>query len=164
MAGRGPVGAARGPAAAQGAAPPDVWGTDISLAALSVAAANARKLGASVHFVACDLLSAFAPGSIDMVVSNPPYVGLADAPGLQQEVREWEPHVALFAGDTGLEIYCRLVAESERVLTPGGVFIVELGFKTSERVRAMLGPRWQDVEILPDLAGIPRVLTARLRP
>jgi release factor glutamine methyltransferase len=70
--------------------------------------------------------------------------------------------VALFAGETGLEIYARLVAEAERVLRPGGAMVVELGFKTSERVRAMLGPLWQDVQIVPDLAGIPRVLVARL--
>jgi release factor glutamine methyltransferase len=141
-----------------------VYGTDISPAALAVAASNARRLGARVHFVACDLVSAFAPGSVDMIVSNPPYVPLTDAPGLQREVRDWEPHVALFAGETGLEIYCRLVAEAERVLAAGGALILELGFKTSERVQAMLGPRWRDVEILPDLAGIPRVLAARLRP
>ena len=140
----------------------EVYGSDISTAALAVAAANARRLGARVHFVACDLVSAFAPGSVDMIVSNPPYVPLTDAPGLQREVRDWEPHLALFGGETGLDIYCRLVGDAERVLAPGGTFIVELGFKASERVRAMLGPRWHDIELLPDLAGIPRVLAARL--
>jgi release factor glutamine methyltransferase len=70
--------------------------------------------------------------------------------------------VALFAGETGLEIYARLVQEAERVLRPGGALVMELGFKTSEAVRAMLGSVWQDVRIVPDLAGIPRVLTAGL--
>jgi len=139
----------------------DVVGTDISVAALAVAAKNAKTLGARVDFVACDLASAFASACLDLVVSNPPYVALTDAPGLQREVRDYEPHVALFAGETGLEIYARLVKEAERVLRPGGALVMELGFKTSEAVRAMLGPRWQDVQILPDLAGIPRVLVAR---
>ena len=140
----------------------EVVATDISIAALAVAAKNAKKLNARVEFVACDLASAFAPASLDLVVSNPPYVALADAPGLQREVRDYEPHVALFAGETGLEIYARLVQEAERVLRPGGALVMELGFKASEAVRAMLGPLWQDVQILPDLAGIPRVLIARL--
>jgi release factor glutamine methyltransferase len=141
----------------------EVWATDISPVALAVAAGNARKLGAQVHFVACDLSSAFDAGTMDLVASNPPYVALRDAPGLQREVRDYEPHVALFAGETGLEIYERLVKEAERVLRPGGALVMELGFKTSEPVSAMLGPRWQDMRIVPDLAGIPRVLAARIR-
>jgi release factor glutamine methyltransferase len=140
----------------------EVWGTDVSTAALAVAAANARRLGAPVRFVACDLASAFGAGTMDLVVSNPPYVALADEPGLQREVRDYEPRLALFAGETGLEVYARLVAEAERVLRPGGALVVELGFRSCERVRAMLGPAWQDVQVRPDLAGIPRVLAARL--
>ena len=140
----------------------DVLATDISVPALAVAAKNAKTLHARVKFVACDLASAFAAASLDLIVSNPPYVALADAPGLQREVRDYEPHVALFAGETGLEVYARLVKEAERVLRPGGALVMELGFKTSEPVRAMLGPLWQEVQILPDLAGIPRVLVARL--
>jgi release factor glutamine methyltransferase len=141
----------------------DVLATDISVPALAVAAKNAKNLNARVDFVACDLAAAFAAASLDLLVSNPPYVALADAPGLQREVRDHEPHVALFAGETGLEIYARLVKEAERVLRPGGALVMELGFKTSEPVRAMLGPNWQDVQILPDLTGIPRVLVARPR-
>lgn len=140
----------------------EVWGTDISLAALAVATRNARSLNAPVRFVACDLSSALATGTMDLVVSNPPYVARRDAPGLQREVRDYEPHLALFAGETGLEIYARLVVDAKRVLRPGGALVIELGFKTSDLVRDMLGPVWQDVQIAPDLAGIPRVLAARL--
>jgi release factor glutamine methyltransferase len=138
-----------------------VWATDISPAALSVAAQNAQHLRASVAFVACDLMSAFADASIDLIVSNPPYVPLADAAGLQREVREWEPHQALFAGPTGLEIYERLVRDAERVLRPGGWLIMELGFNTGGRVAALFSGCWRDLETVPDLAGIPRVLAAR---
>ncbi len=139
------------------------WATDISPAALHVAARNAERLQAPVGFIACDLMSAIADGSIDLIVSNPPYVPLADAAGLQREVRDWEPHTALFGGPTGLEIYQRLIADAERVLSPGGRLIMELGFHTHERVAAMFSPRWQDLEIVPDLAGIPRVLAASWR-
>jgi release factor glutamine methyltransferase len=139
----------------------EVCGTDISAAALVVAAQNARCLGAHLDFVRCDLTSAIAGGSVDMVVSNPPYVPLGERAGLQREVRDHEPEVALFAGPTGFEIYARLVADAERVLRSGGWLILELGYNSRDRVLAMLGPRWRDVRVAPDLAGIPRVLAAR---
>ncbi len=140
----------------------EIWGTDISPAALCVAAGNARRLGAVVHLVACDLLTAFAPASMDLVVSNPPYVALRDRAGLQREVRDFEPHVALFAGETGLELYQRLAGEARRVLRPGGALVLELGFKMAEPVCAMLASGWRNVSTTPDLAGIPRVVAARL--
>jgi release factor glutamine methyltransferase len=72
----------------------DVWAVDISLGALRVASGNAKKLGAMVQFAAGDLLACVAPASFDMVVSNPPYVGLQEADGMQREVRDFEPHIA----------------------------------------------------------------------
>ena len=81
---------------------------------------------------------------------------------LQREVRDWEPHQALFAGPTGLEIYTRLVRDAERVLRPGGWLIMELGFNSSERVAAMFTGSWCSLQTTPDLAGIPRVIAARL--
>jgi release factor glutamine methyltransferase len=141
----------------------DVWATDISPAAVRVAAGNARQLDAPVSFVACDLMSAFADGSMDLIVSNPPYVPLGDKAGLQREVRDWEPHVALFGGATGVEIYERIVRDAERVLRVGGWLVMELGFTTSGRVAAMFGGSWRDLDIVPDLAGIPRVIAAGLK-
>jgi len=138
----------------------DVWATDISLAAIRVAAANAQRLDAPVSFAACDLMAALADRSMDLIVSNPPYVPLGEKAGLQREVRDWEPHEALFAGPTGLEIYERLVRDAERVLRPGGWLIMELGFNTSCRVAAMFSSHWRDLETVPDLAGIPRVMAA----
>src|ERR1017187_76564 len=93
----------------------EAWATDISPAAAAVAAGNARRLGARVSVVACDLMEAIAPASMDLIVSNPPYVPLTQREGLQREVRDWEPHVALFAGETGFEIYRRIVADAPRV-------------------------------------------------
>jgi release factor glutamine methyltransferase len=139
-----------------------VWASDVSLAALAVAAENARRLGAEAHFLACDVTDAIAPRSLDLVVSNPPYVPLAEEAGLQREVRDWEPRVALFSGPAGLDMYRRLAADAARVLRPGGWLILELGFKTAGPVRAMLGPAWTDVRIRPDLAGFERVLATRL--
>jgi release factor glutamine methyltransferase len=140
----------------------EAWATDISPAAATIAAGNARRLGAPVKVVVCDLMEAVAAGAMDLIVSNPPYVPLAQRQGLQREVRDWEPHVALFAGETGFELYDRIVADAPRVLRPGGWIVLELGFGSRDYVANLLGG-WRDVRIEPDLAGIPRVIAARRR-
>lgn len=139
-----------------------VLASDVSTNALCVAVANARRLSAPVSFVTSDLVDAIAPHSIDVLVSNPPYVPKTDHPALQREVRDYEPHVALFAGPTGLDIYERLIADAPRVLRPGGWLLVELGYNSLEPVRGMLNHGWTDIAVEHDLAGLPRVLAARL--
>ena len=140
-----------------------VIATDVSRAALRVAVDNARRLGARVEFVACDLLSAIASGVADMVVSNPPYVPDADLAGLPREVREHEPGVALEGGARGLDFYRRLIEEAPRVLRPGGRLIVELGIRQMGAVEEMARRQWETVRKWNDLAGLPRVLALRLR-
>jgi release factor glutamine methyltransferase len=135
-----------------------VVATDISTAALRVAEANASALHSAVRFVAADLLGAVADSSIDVVVSNPPYVPTADRETMQREVRDWEPAQALFAGPTGLDIYCRLIPEAWRVLRPGGLLAIELGFGQAGAV-AGLAADWCKIEIANDLAGIARALS-----
>jgi release factor glutamine methyltransferase len=136
------------------------WATEISPAAAVVAAGNAARLGAPVNFVVCDLMEAIAAGTMDLIVSNPPYVPLTQREGLQREVRDFEPHVALFAGRTGFELYDRIVADAPRVLRPGGWLIMELGFTSLDHVQALLAG-WDSLRVVPDLAGIPRVIAAR---
>ena len=139
----------------------ETWATEISPAAASVAACNAQTLGANVHILVCDVAAAIAPGSMGLIVANPPYVPLGQREGLQREVRDYEPHNALFAGPTGLEIYSRIVADAPRVLRPGGWLIMELGFGCEAGVRELL-EGWLEIEVTSDLAGIPRVITARV--
>ena len=138
----------------------EIWATEVSPAAAHVAAGNAARLGARVSFVVCDLMSAIAGSTMDLIVSNPPYVPLAEREGMQREVRDWEPHVALFGGVSGFELYERIGEDARRVLRPGGHLVMELGFGSAERVQSMLAG-WHDVRIEPDLAGIPRVIVAR---
>jgi release factor glutamine methyltransferase len=137
-----------------------VLATDISTAALSIARANARHLCAQIGFAACDLVDSISDHSINVLVSNPPYVPRTDEPGLQREVRDYEPHVALFGGPTGLEIYEKLIADAARVLCPDGWLLLELGYNSLDPVRTMLDNGWTDIEVVPDLAGYPRVLAA----
>ncbi len=128
-------------------------GCDLSMAALQVARSNG-----AADLVCCDLLSCFADESFDVVVSNPPYVPLTDLASLQREVRDFEPHLALFGGHDGLAIYRRLIPEAWRVLRPGGLLAVEMGVGQAEALRDIVR-EWSDVTVTPDLAGIARVLT-----
>jgi release factor glutamine methyltransferase len=137
-----------------------VFATDISAAALGVA--RAQQFSSGVHFLLSDLVDAFRDQSVDVLVSNPPYVPRTDEPGLQREVRDYEPHVALFGGNTGLEIYERLIADATCVLRPNGWLLLELGYNSLDPVRTMLERGWSEITVVPDLAGFPRVLAARL--
>jgi release factor glutamine methyltransferase len=130
--------------------------TDLSFEACGIARCNAVKLGADVQFLEADLLKPFADGSVDIVVSNPPYVPLSDRASLQREVRDWEPSLALYGGPSGTDIYARLIPEAKRVLKPDGILALEIGFGQSEAVSQLVGSCRK--QLIPDLAGIPRVL------
>jgi release factor glutamine methyltransferase len=136
-----------------------VAATDISRAALMVAQQNSFRLEAKVDFIECDLGCALSNSGFDLVVSNPPYVPEADRATLQREVRDHEPALALFAGVDGLAIYRRLIPEAARLLKPGGRLILELGHTSLDPVRQMLDSQWRDIEIVHDLAQVPRALS-----
>lgn len=138
-----------------------VFASDISLAALRVAEKNACSNQIRFSLLQCDLLEAVRDRSVDLVVSNPPYVPETEKDVIQQEVRDHEPAIALYGGPLGNEIYARLIPQAERALKPGGWLMMELGYKSLAAVRAMLGPAWSNVEDVADLAGIPRVLAAQ---
>ncbi len=140
-----------------------VLASDISLPALTVAERNRATHKAAVHFFAADLLEGAARTSIDLLVSNPPYVPGADAANMQAEVRDWEPHIALFAGASGLEIYARLITAAAVTLKPRGRLVMELGYQSLDGVRELLTSQWTDVAVSSDLAGWPRVVGATLR-
>jgi len=141
-----------------------VYATDLSAEALRVAAHNAANLNASVRFLQADFLSALAPASVDMVVSNPPYIGLDEADSLAREVRDHEPHLALFADSGGNAAYQSIVADAARVLKPGGWLLLELGHRSLDFVQSRLAadPHWSFPEVIPDLGNISRVLCVRI--
>jgi release factor glutamine methyltransferase len=138
-------------------------GTDASLAALAVARQNATRQGlaARINFVACDHGAALA-GGFDLVVSNPPYVASGDIAGLQPEAR-CDPRIALDGGTDGLTSYRAIATDALRLLAPTGHLVVELGMGQERAVASLL--RSHGLLALPvrcDLAGIPRVLSARV--
>jgi len=137
--------------------------SDVSRAALAVAAENTRKQAVKIDYFQGDLLQATRPGSFDIVVSNPPYVPLAHLSGLQRELR-FEPAAALFGGEDGLDIYGRLVPSAAGALRPGGWLLLELGYNCRAAVEEFFdSARWRTPEVKTDLAGIDRVLAARKR-
>jgi release factor glutamine methyltransferase len=139
----------------------EVHAVDLSPAALDVARRNAQRLGARVHFALSDVLAAIPrDATFDFVVSNPPYVGLNEADKVQDVVKHYEPHLAVFAGDEGLDIIRRLIPQSFAALRPGGWLLMEIGYSQSQAVMALLAG-WHNVHSIPDLAGIPRVIAAR---
>ena len=142
----------------------DVTALDISTAALDIARENAQthKVEGRMRFLESDLLAAVAhEPRFDAIVSNPPYIPDSDAPTLHTQVREFEPSLALFAGVEGLDIYTRLIPQAAELLKPGGLLALEIGYGQRDAIAGLLAD-WNDVEIVADLQGIPRVALARL--
>jgi len=141
----------------------EVHACDLSAEALEVARINAARLELTdrVNFNKSDVLdSVVRDGSFDFVVSNPPYVALREADKVQDVVKRFEPTMAVFAGEHGLDVIRRLIPQAQETLRVGGYLVMEIGFSMSEAVMGLLGD-WDDVHAVPDLAGIPRVVVAQ---
>jgi release factor glutamine methyltransferase len=101
------------------------------------------------------------PRLFDLIASNPPYIGRREADSLAREVRDHEPHAALFGGYEGYELYADLITESAKHLKPGGILVLELGHNSLPAVQPLLdASAWTNVAVTNDLAAIPRILAA----
>jgi release factor glutamine methyltransferase len=139
-------------------------GVDVSEAALAVARDNAASLGLGrqVALMRGDWTAGLAEASFDLVVSNPPYVRSGEIAGLQPEVRDHEPRLALDGGPDGLDAYRTLAGEVLRVLKPGGRFLVEIGYDQSAEVEALFaGAGGVSIATVKDLANRDRVVAGR---
>ena len=145
-----------------------VVATDITPEAVARTADNAErnKVEARVEARQGDLFAALAADErFDAIVSNPPYVRHGDIAGLDEDVRDFEPHLALDGGEDGLDFYRAIAAEAGGWLKDGGRLFLEVGAGQAEAVAQLLAAsQWQGVEIHPDLADIPRVVEAALSP
>ncbi len=132
---------------------------DISPAALQIAAVNLQRfpeVAARLELRQNDLLGGFAHDSLDVVISNPPYIESAEVPVLQAEVSRFEPHLALDGGKSGLELVERLLQQALSVLRPGGLLIFEHGHGQRQHLKEMVGPGWQLIAAANDLHGCER--------
>lgn len=139
---------------------------DKSPTALEIAKLNARNHSVAdrAEFVISDCLDALEPRNyqFDLIVSNPPYVSASMLSGLQREVRDHEPLIALSPGADGLSVIRRLIQESPAFLKPNGHLLLEIGFDQGAAVTELVNDSaWHLVEIKPDLQGIPRIVVLR---
>jgi release factor glutamine methyltransferase len=135
-----------------------VTATDISDTALSVARANADRLGATVGLRLGAYLASSA-GPFDIIVANPPYVAALAYAALAPEVRDHEPATALVAGAEGLDVIREVVRRAPAALAPGGLLLIEIGYDQADAVRGMVADT-EGIRLLrirDDLQGIPRV-------
>lgn len=141
-------------------------GFDISAKALQIASENAEKnlvsdrldLHISDVFAALDSVNAF-----DLIVSNPPYIPSKDISNLQNEVRDFDPHIALTDGKDGLSIIEKIIIDSPEYLKSSGFLLIEIGIHQSKTICQMFDSKiWKDVEFIDDLQGIPRMVKAQI--
>ncbi|MBI4236341.1 MAG: peptide chain release factor N(5)-glutamine methyltransferase [Chloroflexi bacterium] len=143
-----------------------LYALDISGEALDLARANAVRHGVEerVTFLRSDLLASL-PELVEIIVSNPPYVPAASLPDLPPEIGVYEPRVAVDGGAEGTVTAYRLLAQAPAHLRPGGALLMEIGYGQAWGAVAVAQSAFPNarIEVVPDLAGIPRVLRARLR-
>lgn len=140
-------------------------GTDISAEAISLARENAELCGLvdAVKLAVADGLDEFDPESVDVIVSNPPYITSADCENLDSRVKDFEPRNALDGGISGLDFYERFIGDAMNVLKPGGALFFEIGDGQGEALREMFGSYgFTDVLIERDFAGHDRYASGRL--
>lgn len=143
-----------------------VLAVDLSEEALAVARKNAARLETpGIEFFKGDLLAPLnrlgLAGKVDCVASNPPYVADAELESLPREVRDWEPHLALFAGPYGLAVYEKLIPQAAEILKPQGWFVTEIGYNMRDAVCSLFDARWRVARVREDANQIPRVLVAQ---
>ena len=143
----------------------EVWMTDVSEDALHVARANAAGVGRNAvgarfgHGSWYEALPVDLQGSLDAIVSNPPYIAKGD-PLVGESVLKWEPHNALFAGADGLDDLRAVVSDAVNWLVPGGLLAVEMGFTQATVVSQLFeSAGFKNVSVHKDLAGLDRFVT-----
>lgn len=146
-----------------------IYATDISPAALTIACGNAEthQVAQRMQFFTGDLFDALMPRpevTFDLIVSNPPYVRRGEIVSLAPEVSRWEPRVALDGGVDGLEFYRRIAAVAPDYLAERGALVVEIGADMARAVEAICADtgRYREIELFQDYAGRDRVIVARL--
>ena len=137
-------------------------GVDISKEALQVAAQNAELLGIKADFLKSDLYEKVT-GKFDLLVSNPPYIERKVIPTLMEEVREYDPYIALDGGEDGLDFYRRIIGGAQDYLERGGQILMEIGSGQAQAVSELLREAgFKEIDVCRDFAGLDRVVSGRL--
>lgn len=137
-----------------------VTAADISEDAVNLAKENAMLGGVEIEFVTGDLFENLEGRVFDVIVTNPPYIAESERENVQKEVINFEPHIALFSGEDGLDLYRRIAENSGKHLVSGGVLVGEIGDTQGEEVKRLFEKNGFTVEILKDLNGLDRIVKA----
>lgn len=137
---------------------------DLSETAINVTRENAKRLlpDGKIRVIKSDLLQfAITDGeNFDIIVSNPPYIKEEIIQTLMEDVRKYEPHMALSGGEDGLDFYRKIIAQSIKLLKKGGVLAFEIGYDQGTEVKRLMEENdYENVEIFKDLAGFDRIVT-----
>jgi len=141
-------------------------GLDISPEALEIARKNADVNNVLNRFELkkSAVFAVLENEKFDLIVSNPPYVPLEELADLQREVRDFEPHIALTDGGSGLSVIEKIIVDSPEYLKPNGFLLLEIGYNQARKVSQMFESEiWKKLEILPDLQDIPRMVKAQIK-
>ncbi len=131
---------------------------DVSADALRTAEENAEKNGVCAKFARCDILSEMPEGEYDMIVSNPPYIETDAISGLQTEIKDYEPKIALDGGKDGLMFYRRIAQIGDKLLRSGGMLVLEIGCRQADSVAEIMSD-YKEIRCKNDLCGNNRVLS-----
>ena len=146
----------------------EIIATDICDATLNVTARNIEKHGLKdrIRLLCGDLFEPIVPqldvDKFDLIVCNPPYVSAAEFEKLDKSVKDYEPKLALFAGDDGLDVYRRIIDEAERFLRPDGTIMLEIGYKQGRAIKELFEKTgaYDEIKIEKDLHENDRIVTA----
>ena len=136
-----------------------VTAVDISPKALEIAKENAKINNADINFIQSDLFNDLSQEKFDVIISNPPYIRSADIYSLQNEVKNFEPLIALDGGEDGLDFYRRIADNSKDFLKPSGILLLECGYNQAEEVAKLLTD-FSSVSIIKDYENIDRIIKA----
>lgn len=139
----------------------DVFASDISSSAIEKAKHNAviNNVSGKVRFFESNLFVDVSEKEFDLIVSNPPYIPAGEVKGMQKEVALYEPHLALFGGEDGLDFYKRIIPEALSYMKDGGILVFEAGHDQADAIEAiMVSAGYEDVDHFSDLCGVPRFI------
>ncbi|WP_082812219.1 peptide chain release factor N(5)-glutamine methyltransferase [Clostridium sp. Marseille-P299] len=146
----------------------EAYAVDLSNEALAVASKNATLHNANITFIQSDMFKDIKNNNnintkFDIIVSNPPYIKTEDIKDLMQEVKEYEPYMALDGDEDGLKFYRIIANEAGNYLNEGGYLFLEIGYNQGEDVKQLLSERnFTNIKLLKDYAGLDRIIIARL--
>ena len=140
-----------------------VYASDISELALSVAKKNAKSNKVKIKFIRSDIFNKFKKEKFDLIISNPPYIPSKDILTLDDEVKKYDPLISLDGGDDGLYFYREIAQNSIKFLKPKGVLILEIGEDQAQSVKKLLQKDFENIRIKKDYSNNDRIVVAKLK-